>query len=70
MTDIKKVIGERITAYRKAHEISREDLAELSGLHFNMIGIIERGETNTGFENLYKICKILHITLAELFKDY
>lgn len=70
MEDIKQEIGSRIKELRKSQKISREELAEQTGLHFNMIGFIERGETNTGFENLYKICAVLNITMTDLFKGY
>lgn len=66
----KHIIGNRIAKERKRKNLSREDLADSTTLHLNLIGRIERGETNTGYENIYKICKALDIKITDLFNGY
>lgn len=62
--------GQTIQKYRKERNISQEKLAELANLHRTYIGMIERGEKNITFLNIYKISKALNITLAELFTNF
>lgn len=45
-------IGLRLNNRRKALKISQEYLAELTGLHRNYIGYIERGEKHASLENI------------------
>lgn len=44
-------------------------MAEMSGLHTNYIGQIERGEKNLTIETLYKVTTGLGISLEELFQS-
>ena len=44
--DLSKKIGALISANRKVKNISQEELADVSGLHPDYIGKIERGERN------------------------
>ncbi|QWI48286.1 helix-turn-helix domain-containing protein [Bacillus mycoides] len=62
-----KVLGERIRFLRKEQNLSQERLGELSDIHTNHIGAIERGEKNVTIESLAKITRGLGITLEELF---
>lgn len=70
MKKIKKAIGERIYWIRKEKGITQVQLAELINSDTHTIGFIERGEVNTGFVNLYKICKALDIKMTYLFEGY
>ncbi|PHA33617.1 helix-turn-helix domain-containing protein [Bacillus wiedmannii] len=67
--EIIKVLGERIRFFRKEQNLSQERLGELSNIHTNHIGAIERGEKNVTIESLAKITHGLGITLEELFHD-
>ncbi|MGR5986153.1 helix-turn-helix domain-containing protein [Bacillus cytotoxicus] len=62
-----KKLGERIRLLRKEQNLSQERLGELSNIHTNHIGAIERGEKNVTIESLAKITNGLGITLEELF---
>ena len=43
MSDIAKIIGQRIRNYRTQKGLSQEKLAELAGCHPTYIGQLERG---------------------------
>ncbi len=61
-------LGERIRFLRREKNISQEQLGELSNLHTNYIGAIERGEKNITLESLVKVSKGLEVSLDELFR--
>ena len=68
MSDILKILGQRIRNYRTAKGLSQEKLAELSGCHHTYIGQIERGEKNATIESIEKISAALNISLSKLFE--
>lgn len=68
MSDIAKILGQRIRNYRTAKEWSQEKLAELSGCHPTYIGQIERGEKNATIESIEKISTALNVSLSRLFE--
>ena len=68
MSDISKIIGQRIRNYRAEQKLSQEKLAELSGCHPTYIGQIERGEKNATVESIEKIAIALKIPLSRLFE--
>ena len=68
MSDIAKVIGQRIRNYRTAAGLSQEKLAELSGCHPTYIGQLERGEKNATIESVERIASALGISLSKLFE--
>lgn len=68
MSDIAKIIGQRIRNYRTSAGLSQEKLAELSGCHPTYIGQIERGEKNATVESIEKIATALSIPLSKLFE--
>ena len=51
MSDIAKIIGQRIRNYRTQKGLSQEKLAELAGCHPTYIGQLERGEKNATLES-------------------
>ena len=68
MSEISKLIGQRIRNYRTQQKLSQEKLAELSGCHPTYIGQVERGEKNATLESIEKITSALNIPLAQLFE--
>ena len=68
MSDIAKVIGQRIRNYRTSAGLSQEKLAELSGCHPTYIGQLERGEKNATLESVERISAALGLTLSRLFE--
>ena len=67
MSDIAKIIGQRIRSYRTQKGLSQEKLAELAGCHPTYIGQLERGEKNVTLESVEKIASAMDISLSELF---
>ena len=67
MSDIAKIIGQRIRNYRTQIGLSQEKLAELAGCHPTYIGQLERGEKNATLESVEKIASAMDISLSELF---
>ena len=67
MSDIAKIIGQRIRNYRTQKGLSQEKLAELAGCHPTYIGQLERGEKNATLESVEKIASAMGISLYELF---
>jgi transcriptional regulator with XRE-family HTH domain len=51
MSDLAKIIGERIRNFRRERGLSQEELAHLASLHSTYIGQIERGEKNMTLES-------------------
>ncbi len=68
MSDIAKILGQRIRNYRTAKGLSQEKLSELAGCHPTYIGQIERGEKNATIESIEKIALALDISLSKLFE--
>lgn len=68
MSNISKIIGERIRIYRKRAGLSQEKLAELAGVHNTYIGQLERGEKNASIETIEKITRALGISFETLFE--
>lgn len=68
MSDIAKIVGQRIRQFRKQQGLSQEKLAELSCCHPTYIGQLERGEKNATLESIEKIAVALNIPLSTLFE--
>lgn len=68
MSEIVKIIGQRIRNYRTTLGWSQEKLAELSGCHPTYIGQVERGEKNATLESIEKIAAALNVPLSKLLE--
>lgn len=68
MSDIAKIIGQRVRNYRTEKGLSQEKLAELSGCHPTYIGQVERGEKNATLESIEKISSAMSIPLSRIFE--
>ena len=66
-TQTRVKFGITVRLLRKTKRLSQEDLAELSGLHPNYIGGIERGERNVGIDNVERLALALGVSAAQLF---
>ena len=61
--------GKNVQEYRKAQQLSQEQLAELAGVHRTYIGMIERAEKNITLCNIEKIAKALNISISKLLEE-
>ena len=68
MSEIVRIIGQRIRYYRNKRNYTQEKLSEISGLHATYIGQVERGEKNVTLESLKRITSALDISLSQLFE--
>lgn len=68
MSDIAKLIGQRIRNHRTQLGLSQEKLAEMSGCHPTYVGQLERGEKNATLESIEKIAAALNVSLSKLFE--
>ena len=66
---LRQIMAENLRVLRLAAHISREELAELCGLHRTYISDIERCNRNVSIDNIEKIAKALHITASDLLKE-
>lgn len=68
MSEIAKIIGQRIRGYRNEKNLSQEKLAEMVGCHPTYIGQVERGEKNATLESVEKIASAMSVPLSKLFE--
>ena len=57
----------RVESARAAIGISRNELATLTGVHYQTIGYIERGEYNPSLSLALRIAKVLKVEVSEIF---
>ena len=62
-------IGKNIRAFRLAKKLSQEDLAEMTDLSTNYIGMVERGEKVLSLESFIKIVNALEVSADMILCD-
>ena len=63
----RRILGERIRAYRQKAEFSQEKLAEKAELSAVFISQVERGRENISVDSLARIAKALDVPIHRLF---
>jgi transcriptional regulator with XRE-family HTH domain len=64
---ILRSLGEEIRERRKQRNLSQEVLAQLAGVHTNVVGRLERGIYNPSVLILFAIATKLNTSLLDLF---
>lgn len=65
-----QALGAAVRTARLAAGLSQEACGELSGLHRNEIGALERGKKNVSFLNLLRVCAALRLRPSHLLEDF
>ena len=60
-------VANRIEEARNNLGLSRGELADRVGVHYQTMGYLERGEYNPSLELALKICRVLNSPLEEVF---
>lgn len=67
MSDLQKLIGQRVREYRNAQGYSIEELAHIADMNAVHLASLERGEKNITLSTLEKVSKALDVQLADVF---
>lgn len=49
--------------------MSRQDLADQLGVHYQTVGFIERGDYSPSLELAFKIARVFNVMLTDIFSD-
>ncbi len=61
--------GQRVRELRIERNLTQQQLADISGLHKNYIGMVERGERNPSLLNIEVLAKSFGTTISKLFSQ-
>ena len=69
--ELKMIIGNNVKKYRIMSNLTQEELAKLIGCTTPLIGALESSKMCQGISvyNLYKISKVLNISIEKLFEE-
>ena len=65
---VRKSIGANIRTFRKKSGLSQESLAEKAELHPVYISQVERGTKAVSVDALWKLSRVLHVSMSALFR--
>ena len=65
----RRIVGQKIRAYRKQAGLSLEKLAEKASLSYKYLGEVERGYVNVSLDSLMRLAKSLKVKLRDLVGD-
>ncbi len=59
--------GQRVRELRAERNLTQQQLADISGLHKNYIGMVERGERNPSLVNIDILARSFEISVSDFF---
>jgi len=59
-------LGQRLRAIRQERGLSQQDLGASAGLSGKFIGEVERGDKSVSIDSLYRVGRVLKVSLADL----
>ena len=59
-------LGRRVRSFRLGLDLTQEELADRTQLHFTYIGSVERGQRNISLLNILRLAKALEVDAGEL----
>lgn len=65
-SSIRATLAQNVRSYRKDHDLSQEELADLCELHRTYIGSVEREERNVSLSTLEVLAQALGVSVPEL----
>jgi transcriptional regulator with XRE-family HTH domain len=65
----RRIVGQKIRAYRKQARMSQEKLAEKADLSYKYLGEVERGYVNISLDSLMRIAKALKVKVRDLVNE-
>lgn len=68
-TNCDKKIGEVLKFLRKLKGVSQASIAKQIGVSFQQVQKYENGKNRISASNLYKICQILEVNIAEFYEQ-
>jgi len=60
--------GQRVRELRQERNLTQQQLADISGLHKNYIGMVERGERNPSLLNIDILARSFKVDISELME--
>ena len=61
--------GKAIRKFRLGENLTQEKLAVLAKFSSNYIGTVERGQENISLIRIFRVCRVLNVTLEQLAKE-
>jgi len=67
MPTLRKLFGQRLRYLRRQHNLTQEQLAELTGLSVDFISLVERGINAPSFEKIELLSQTLCVPVKAFF---
>ena len=69
MGSVYKIFGNNVYKYRKMHNLTQQQLADLVEVTPSYIGLIENGKTSTSFQIIEMLTQALGVKVSALFEE-
>ena len=69
MGSVYRIFGNNVYKYRKMHNLTQQQLADLVEVTPSYIGLIENGKTSTSFQIIEMLTQALGVKVSALFEE-